>query len=161
MASLVRTRSLSKHAHFRSRKSLKRAIGKGDGPGNRVEISRIFCSVGGEGGAVRREISFFQAFFFMFLEFSTISTEEEEVLEKERIVMDRDGGSGEFVSFVTTGFRFRKGFKERGGLAEKLKRLFFETPRPKLERREQRFSTVLAKFSSSPRYYAAPRERVV
>lgn len=46
--------------------------------------------------------------------------------------MDRDGGSGEFVSFVTTGFRFRKGFKGRGGLAEKLKRLFFETPRPKL-----------------------------
>lgn len=74
MASLVRTRSLSKHAHFRSRKSLKRAIGKGDGPGNRVEISRIFCSVGGEGGVVRREISFFQAFFFMFLEFSMIST---------------------------------------------------------------------------------------
>lgn len=60
--------------------------------------------------------------------------------------MDRDGGSGEFVSFVTTGFRFRKGFKGRGGLAEKLKRLFFETPRPKLERREQRFSTVLGKF---------------
>lgn len=83
------------------------------------------------------------------------------MLEEERIVMDRDGGSGEFVSFVTTGFRFRKGFKGHGGLAEKLKRLFFETPRPKLERREQRFSTVLAKFSSSPRYYAAPRERVV
>lgn len=104
---------------------------------------RGYSVLWGRGRGLRREmreISFFLSFFI----FLRVFYEGERW--KERIVMDRDGGSGEFVSFVTTGFRFRKGFKGRGGLAEKLKRLFFETPRPKLERREQRFSTVLGKF---------------
>lgn len=154
MVSLVRARSLSKHAHFVVVNRWSGRLGRGwSGKSSRNFGIFVWKK---EGLCVATcEISFFLS-FFIFLEFSTISA---------RAVGSRGlwwmAMEGEFVSFATTGFRFRKGFKGRGGLAEKLKRLFFGTPRPKLQLREQRFSTVLGKFSSSPRYYAAPREGVV